>query len=260
MMAKRSDSSFKDYFSDRADGYAEFRPMYPPELVDYLAGLVSRHSLAWDCGCGSGQLSVPLTRRFDRVIATDASAAQLSRAAPHPKVEYRQARAEESGLPDASIDLAVSAQAAHWFDLPAYYAEVRRTARRDGDGRSECIVALICYGIHTIDEGVDPVVRHFYSNVLAEHWGPERRHVEQGYRSLSFPFDELQSPPMEIRLSWSLADMIGYVGTWSAARSLVKQEGRAPFETFCDRLAGVWGPAERVRTIRWPLSLRVGRV
>src|SRR5207249_7256547 len=119
---------FQDHFSDKAAGYAAYRPVYPPALVDALAALAPGRGLAWDAGCGSGQLSLLLAQRFDRVIATDASADQIAHATAHPKVEYRCAPAEASGLADGIADLAVAAQAAHWFDLPDYYAEVRRVA------------------------------------------------------------------------------------------------------------------------------------
>jgi SAM-dependent methyltransferase len=125
-------SGFKDHFSARAAAYAAYRPRYPTPLVGFLAGVAPSTDVAWDCGCGSGQLSVDLTRRFTRVVATDASAQQLAQAVPHPRVEYRHAAAEGSGLLDGSIDVAVAAQAAHWFDLAAYYGEGRRVVEPGG--------------------------------------------------------------------------------------------------------------------------------
>ena len=58
-----AEQPFKDHFSDRASGYASHRPVYPPELVDYLAAHCGDvHPLtAWDAGCGSGQLSRDIT-------------------------------------------------------------------------------------------------------------------------------------------------------------------------------------------------------
>ena len=58
----------------------------------------------------------------------------------HPRVEYRVAPAERSGLPDAAVDLVTLALAAHWFDLPRFYAEVRRV------GRPRTAIALISSG------------------------------------------------------------------------------------------------------------------
>jgi len=244
----------KDHFSDRAAEYAAHRPTYPFALVDFLAEMSPRRDLAWDCGCGSGQLSVPLADRFERVIATDASAEQLARAARHPRVDYRCAPAEASGLPDGVADLAVAAQAAHWFDLAAYYAEVRRV------GRPGAIVALVTYGNPTVDRDFDSVIGRFYAGVLGPYWAPGRRHVEDGYRSLPFPFVEIAAASLEIRVQWTLADVVGYVETWSAVRALERAQGRAPLETFHRALARVWGTDTAVRSVGWPLSLRVGRL
>ncbi|OLC73141.1 MAG: SAM-dependent methyltransferase [Gemmatimonadetes bacterium 13_1_40CM_4_69_8] len=249
-----SSRRFKDHFSDVAAAYAAHRPSYPAGLVDFLARLAPAKRLAWDSGCGSGQLSVLLAGPFARVVATDASPEQIAQAAVHPKVEYRCTRAEASGLPERVADLATAAQAVHWFDLPAYYAEVRRVARPDG------IVAVISYGVVTADADLDGVIQPFYRNVLGSYWPPERRHVDDGYRSLPFPFEELAAPAFEIRLDWRLDDLIGYVATWSAVWALEQAEGQGPLGRFRRDLEAAWGPATVVRTVRWPLALRVGRV
>jgi SAM-dependent methyltransferase len=244
-----------DHFSRVADDYAAFRPAYPAALVDLLADLAPAHDLAWDAGCGSGQLSVGLAHRFTRVIATDASAEQLARAAPHPRVDYRRAGAEASGIPPGTVDLAVAAQAAHWFDLPAYYGEVRRVSRPGA------ILALVSYGLIRIAPEIDPLIGAFYES-LGSHWPPERRHVESGYRSLSFPFAELPTPPLEMREAWTLAHVLGYVGTWSALREVerVQEGGGALLEDFSRALGRVWGVPGTRQQVRWDLALRVGRV
>ena len=245
---------FQDYFSASAAGYALHRPNYPSELIEFLAGVCPRTESAWDCGCGSGQLSVLLAELFQRVIATDPSAAQLSNAKQHPRVEYRLGSAEASGLSDRSVDLAVAAQAAHWFNLPAYYTEVRRVTKPGG------IVALITYGNVLMDLSALGVLHNFYKNVAGPYWPPERKNVEDGYRSFPFPFEELQAPHLEIRREWDLAAIIGYVETWSATTALRQAKGEAPVEQFRCDLAEVWGSKETVRVIRWPLSIRLGRI
>lgn len=247
---------FKDHFSAVAAAYAAHRPTYPTALVDFLAeSAPPRRELAWDAGCGSGQLSVLLADRFARVIATDASPEQIAQATPHRKVQYAVAPAEASGLPPRAADLAVAAQAAHWFDLASYYAEVRRV------GRSGAVVALVSYGLVRVDHAeIDLLLQRFYSEVLGAYWPPERRHVEDGYRSLPFPFDEIAAPHLEIHASWALAQVVGYVETWSAVWALERTKGPTPLAAFRRALAGVWGPAGTVRAVRWPLALRVGRL
>src|SRR5689334_24821176 len=115
--------AFHDHFSSVANRYADFRPHYPAALFDYLATLVPQNSTVWDCACGNGQASHDLATRFAKVIATDASKEQIASAKPNPKVEFRVALAEQSGLPDHSAELITIAQAIHWFDFDKFYAE-----------------------------------------------------------------------------------------------------------------------------------------
>jgi SAM-dependent methyltransferase len=246
--------SFKDHFSTRSADYAAYRPTYPRTLVDYLAGLCQATRCALDVGCGTGQLSLLLVNHFTRVIATDASARQIEQAEAHERVEYRVAPAERSGLLDHSVDLITAAQAAHWFDLPAFYAEARRI------GKPGAILALITYGVLQADPDIDPTVQHFYKDVVGPYWPPERRHVEEGYRAFDFPFDELHAPPLAIEVHWRASDLIGYADTWSAVRGAEKALGREPIERFQSDLLRAWGDPEQRRTIRFPLSLRVGRL
>lgn len=246
--------AFKDHFSSVADEYSSFRPTYPAELVDFLAGIAPRRDLVWEVGCGSGQLTTRLASRFDRVVATDASEMQIANAPRLPNVEYRCAFAEQSPVDSHTADLCVAAQAAHWFDLEAYYAEVRRV------GGADSILALVTYGLLQVDDRVDALVRRFYSNVLTSYWPPERKYVEDGYRSLSFPFDELQAPAFEMRTEWTLMEVAGYVSTWSGVRALVEDEGTDAIDAFLMDLSDVWDSQEEKRSVRWPISLRIGRV
>lgn len=253
-MSQEGGSGFQDHFSQIAAGYAAHRPSYPTAVADLLAGLAPRHDLAWDSGCGSGQLSVLLAGRFARVIATDASAEQIAQGQLHPRVEYRCAPAEASGLPDAVVDLAVAAQAAHWFDLPAYYAEVRRVAR------PAAIVALLTYGMIRLGADLDPLIERFYHEVLGNYWPAGRRYVEDGYRSLPFPYEAIPVPALEMREYWALAAVLGYLDTWSATWALERAEGRGPIEAFRRDLARMWGPAGSVRSVHWDLTVRAGRL
>lgn len=247
-------ADFKDHFSDVASAYAAHRPTYPPRVVDYLAEQVAHPDVAWDAGCGSGQLSTLLAARFARVIATDPSAAQIGKARPHPGVEYRQSSAEASGLEDGSVDLAVAAQAAHWFDLPRYYAEVRRVVRPGG------MVALLAYGVVHVDRDIATIVDRFYWQTLAGFWPQERRIVEDGYRSLPFPFHELETPPFAMTATWSLRELLGYVQTWSAVQEMERTRGGEAYAGFARALGNAWGDPDQRREVRWDLAVRLGRV
>ncbi|HEX5010857.1 MAG TPA: class I SAM-dependent methyltransferase [Planctomycetota bacterium] len=246
-------TTFRDHFSQTSAAYAEFRPGYPATLFDWLASLAPARRLAWDAATGNGQAALPLAARFERVVATDASAEQLREATPHAHIEYRVARAEDGGLPDASVDLLTVAQSAHWFELPAFHAQAARALAPRG------VVALWCYGLLAIEPGLDERLRAFYVEVVGPYWPPERRLVDEGYRGLSFPYDELAAPGFAMEHDLTLPALAGYLGTWSAVQAFRKERGSDPVEPCLRELEPAWGAADRPRRARWPLHLRVGR-
>ena len=243
--------SFADHYSTISARYARYRPTYPPELVDVLADRAPA-GIAWDIGCGTGQLSVPLASRFARVIATDPAQAQLAAATPHERIEYRCAPAEASGLPDTSVALAVAAQAAHWFDWPRFLAEVARVVQPGG------LVALVSYGVIVLDGEAGAIIDRFYREVVGPHWPPERRHVENGYRDLVLPWPAVEAPALAMTATWTRDELLGYIDTWSATVRMIAREGTSAVEALHHELAAVW-PDGEARTIRWPLTLKLAR-
>ncbi len=244
----------KDHFSGHAACYQQFRPNYPAPLFEYLASLCTAHDLAWDCATGNGQAAVPLARYFTSIIATDFSAQQIEQAERRATVRYLVAPADQVPLADTSADLVTVAQALHWFDLTSFYREVRRVAKPGG------FLAVWCYEMHHITPEIDGIVRRLYSDIVGPYWPPERKIVEEGYRTLPFPFDELAPPQFEMVHSWNLDHVLGYFGSWSSTQRYRKQVGEDPLALIADELKAVWGDPERVRDVVWPLNLRVGRV
>jgi SAM-dependent methyltransferase len=270
-------TAFADHFSALAARYAQYRPHYPPALVDALAGASPAHGAAWDIGCGNGQLSVALAARFDRVIATDPARAQLDHAERHPRVdptgdsaprpaggavgvptprlpsvEYRCEPAEASSLPDAGVDLAVAAQAAHWFDWPRFVPEVGRVVRPGG------LIALVTYFNAELDGEAGALLAAFYTDIAA-HWPGGRTHVNNRYRDLTFPWPAIEAPAIDLTARWTRDELFGYVTTWSATARLVSAGGGARLERLGRELTDRW-PGNEPREIRWPLTIKLTRV
>ncbi len=241
-------ASFKDHFSGHASEYARYRPSYPDALFDHFAAESPRTALAWDCATGNGQAAVRLAERFDKVVATDASAEQIRSAIPHPEVEYRVAPAEASGLDAASVDLVTVGQALHWFDLERFFAETERVLTCGG------VLAAWSYGLCTVTESVDALVHELYEPIVGEFWPPERRIVEAGYADVDFPGSELDVPSFDMTLTWTAADMLGYLRTWSACKRYEQAHGDDPVSMISPKLVDAWGAGER--TVRWPLVVR----
>ncbi len=244
---------FEDHFSEHAQDYARYRPCYSPDLFDYLAAIAPTRRLAWDCGTGNGQAAVELARLFDRVVATDASAEQIDAAFRHERIEYRVARAEEPSLDSGSVDLVTAAVAVHWFDLHAFYAQVRRVLKPGG------VIAVWTYFEPEIDGVVERTVMRFYGQVLAGYWPEQIRYIEAGYLSLPFPFPELSPPAFYMEADWNLDQLLGFMYSWSATRKYAKEKGSNPLQVVWPNLSAAWGDAAQKRPVRWPLHLRVGR-
>ncbi len=245
-------AAFPDHFSALAAGYAQFRPGYPPDLFDWLALVAPARERAWDAATGSGQAAAALAERFLSVIATDASVSQLVRARPAPGLRYVAAASELCPLPDQLFDLVTIGQALHWFDLERFWPEVRRVLRPRG------VVAAWTYDAVEISPEVDRILAWFNRELVARCWPSERRHVETGYRDLSFPFLPLHPPAFTMEVEWTSADLLGYLSTWSAVGRYRVTLGEDPLERLRPPLAAAWGSAER-RRLRWPLTVLAGR-
>ena len=213
---------------------------------------MQRHDLAWECGAGSGQATLDLAERFGRVIATDVSSAQLAEAPPHPRVDYRVAPAEASGLETGVADLVAVAQALHWFDLPRFFAEAGRVLRPGG------VLAAWCYGPFRVDDAAAELPVAAFAAEVHPYWFPERALVDSGYRTIAFPFTELAAPAFELRAEWTGEEIAGYLGTWSATAAYTKATGRDPMPALREGLARA-GVLNRPCAVEWPLSLRASR-
>lgn len=242
----------KDNFSGHATDYARHRPSYPRELITHLVGLAPAHNLAWDCATGNGQVAGMLSEYFAAVVATDISEKQLRQAPQQPNIIYKVEQAEQSSLADGSVDLVVVAQAVHWFQFEQFYREVQRVLRPEG------IIAVIGYGLIEIKPALDEVIEKLCNGILADFWDPERRYIDEDYRTIPFPFQELHIPEFTSSYSWTLEDLLGYLNTWSAVKHYEQQQGQNPVQLVEQELRERWGPQEQV-DVRFRIISRIGK-
>ena len=242
---------WKDHFSHASDDYRRWRPGYPSELFEWLTSQSPSTALAWDCATGNGQAAVALAACFGRVVATDASAAQIGEAEACERVVYRVAPAEQAPFEDASVDLVSVAQALHWFDIDRFHAEARRVLKPGG------LIAEWGYGLAFVAPDIDAPVLQFSAITVGPYWPPERALVEAAYADIPFPFQRLDTPAFAMRARWDLERFIAYLGTWSSVSGYRRAHGNDPLPALREELAPLWGDIER--EIRWPLVLRVGK-
>lgn len=244
---------FSDPFGTVARAYAPFRPTYPEALFAWLAAESPSCALAWDCATGNGQAAATLAAHFDAVVATDASAEQIAHARPHPRVRYHVAPAEASPLGDAAADLVTVAQALHWFDRTAFFAEAGRVLRPGG------LLAVWTYALFETTPEVDRIVAHYYRDVLGPYWAWERKLVEEGYASVVFPFAPVEVPPSAMTARWTLDGLTGYLATWSARQAYREATSEDPLPAVRAALEAAWGNPAAERLVTWPLAVRACR-
>ena len=244
---------FKDHFSENAEKYGKYRPDYPAALFNFLSSITPGHDLAWDCATGSGQAALGLVNDFNKVIATDASRRQIENAIRHEKISYQVAPAHKTAIRMESIDLITVAQALHWFEFDRFYNEAKRVLKPQG------IIAVWTYNLLSITPEIDSMIKYFYMDIVGEFWPPERRFVENGYKNIPFPFHKLPSPSFRMSAKWTVHQLIGYLGTWSAVKRYKERNGIDPIARIENELIRSWNLRSDILDVSWPLSVIIGK-
>jgi SAM-dependent methyltransferase len=243
------------HFRTQAKLYAEYRPDYPAELFEFIAGAAPYHRLAWDCATGNGQAAVGLAKHFDLVVATDVSAEQIAQAKPNERIEYLVAPAERSCLADHSIDAVTITQALHWLDMPRFYDEVRRVAKPGA-----LFVATV-YSDPVLDHpALDRILENYNKVIVGPYWPPERKIVDESYQNIPFPFPEIPTPELKLERTWTLTELSGYLRSWSATVRFTMQNAVDPVIRFEAEMGQIWGDPQKLRHLYWPFTIRAGRI
>ncbi|TGL44298.1 class I SAM-dependent methyltransferase [Leptospira perdikensis] len=243
----------KDNFSSQSDQYAKYRPTYPLEFFEYLNSLLPTKQNVWDCGTGNGQVAYELSKMFSKVYATDISKSQIENAIKKENINYSVQPAEKTNFPDHTFDLITIAQAIHWFDFDQFYAEAKRTAKKNS------FIAAIGYGRIQIAPAMDTMIDDFYQNVIGIYWDKERKYIDENYKTIPFPFEEIQTPSFAIQLLWTEEHLIGYLNTWSAVKHYITANGHNPVDELRNKMKPFWEKQKEIN-VQFELLLRIGKI
>jgi len=178
---------------------------------------------------------------------------QIKYALQTDRIQYSKQGASKTNYPDQFFQFVSVAQAIHWFDFDDFYKEVRRITTPDA-------VLLVCgYEKIQVNEEVDALIDTLYSGILSEYWDPERHYIEAQYRTIPFPFTEIETPSFTWRAQWSLKQLLGYLRTWSALKKYIHIHHEDPLEKMQASFEAIWGE-DKTKPIQFPIILRVGSV
>lgn len=243
--------SMKDRFSSVAQQYAQYRPQYPQSLYNFLLQHVQHTTKALDVGTGNGQVAAVLADHFSQVYATDISSKQLSYATNKPNIIYQCEPAEQTSFANHTFDLVVCAQAIHWFNVQRFFAEVHRILQPDG------LVAIWGYGLITTAGELNIIISTFYHQ-LKDYWDKERRHIDEAYANIPFPFAAIECPPFTIDVQWTRQQLIGYLSTWSAVKAYIEKHAEDPVQAIATAIYAIWND-ESARQFSFPVFMKAGR-
>lgn len=246
--------SAKDLFSAHSDIYAKYRPLYPKDLYDFIFRHLPSKEKALDCGTGNGQAASVLSEHFKLVHAIDISQNQIVNATQRGNLHYHVCKAEETPFDDNTFDLITSATAVHWFQFDKFFKEMKRI------GRNNAIFACWAYKVLRTDHTLlDKIIDKFYGETIHSYWDSERRHVDEEYKTIAFPFEEITNPGFATCVSWDMEILEGYVNTWSAVQHYIKKNNINPVNALMKEIRAAVGDDIQL-SITLPIFMRIGTI
>ncbi|KAL9584574.1 MAG: hypothetical protein Q9212_002037 [Teloschistes hypoglaucus] len=222
--------------------YAAFRPIYSDlfyqTVLEYHHG---SQSLCVDLGTGHGLIARALASSFSEVKGIDPSAGMIQQARwstskeQYPNIEFHHASAESIPfLHDASTDLVIAGQAAHWFDYPKLFPELKRILRAKGT------IAFVGYSDPVFiqcPKATEVLKQHAYGDSLGCYWSQPGRQIVQGkLRDIEPPMSDwgdirrdeyepdVEGPrrgpgTMLLDKTMKIKECMSYIRTWSAVHA-----------------------------------------
>ena len=228
----------------QAKMYRDFRPVYPEELVQYVASLVpdANRKVYVDVACGSGQLTSKIAPFFESVVGLDQSFEQLGQAKDE-KVEWKPGSAFDLPFPTSSVDLVTVAQGLHWLvPYEKFFDQVDRVLKTGG------VFSAVAYAFpKVLNPESNRVVRRFYEDLLGGlkspgepgcWWETNRPTIDGFYADVPFPQNH-QTRHFKQYVSLTVEHYTNYLRTLSAYRTLmrVNQPETDPIDEIKERLA-----------------------
>jgi SAM-dependent methyltransferase len=232
-----------------AQMYARHRPRYPQQLIDDLRrrtiGDHGERLIDW--GCGTGELTLPLSSYFDRVVAVDVNSDVVALGQDKARqdgvenIEWHVDRSENIEIAAESCDLITSASAFHWMDRELLSERAFHGLKSGG------ALALTGGAGATIWSGTvewHKVAVECLRKYLGEQRPPEakrtgaaRKWHDDFLATVGFRVEEFKYPT---EFSWSVDEVAGYMYTITGGLPWSLGNKRADFEReFSETLASL---------------------
>ncbi|MBI3977702.1 MAG: methyltransferase domain-containing protein [Chloroflexi bacterium] len=242
-----------DLFADTASYYARYRVPYPEQLIAIIADAFHLDGTGrlLDVGCGTGQLSLPLSARFQKVVGIDVSpemtaeARRQGMAAGIENVCWRVLPAEQITLELGSFRLVTFGASFHWMDR-ATVLERCHLVLEPGGGIVVAAIPSFWNGANDWEQAVVAVVQRWLGKERRAGSGvfvsPTERHEETLARS---GFSDVERNEIRFRHTWDIPSIAGHLYSTSYCKRAWLSERLQDFEEDLRKTLVALDPAGR---------------
>ncbi|KAK4549158.1 hypothetical protein LTR36_007616 [Oleoguttula mirabilis] len=205
------DPTFRVFTAEQAAAYASGRAgSYPDALYQSIMNFHhGKRELCLDVGTGPGKAVWDLLNYFDRCIGCDAGAEMIEQAKKDAarlgvtdRAAFVLAPAEscadtlaQPNFPPASADVITVAMAAHWFDLPAFYASAAQALRPGGTLAMWTASSYYCHPAVPNHEAIQRILTELEDGHLADYMAEGNKLTRGGYEQLPLPWSSSNNEP-----------------------------------------------------------------
>ena len=186
-------------------------------------------------------------------------------------IDYQWSELPQTSFKAETFDTVIIEQG-HEFGIVSAITEAKRLLRKNGT-----IVLLGYLPLKAVarrkptkdgatTELINETLEHGFEQALRPFITPDERHLLDGYRHVSFPFDEIFlddknfRPRMFMRAAWDLFTLHQFIETWPVVRRLAASGSISNIDVwnFINTLKNTWGSPRTRRILNWPIAIRVG--
>ena len=228
------ESTFRSYGKDESKRYAQLRLAYHPSVYE---SIVAQHTAnggkldsLLDVGCGPGLATRDLAAYFNHATGIDPGESMIEvaqsmdmKTSTSEPVAFKLTSAEEmAGIEDNSVDVITAANAAHWFDMPAFWKRAAQVLRPGGSVALWTSGEMVAHSDTPSYVKINEAFKKWQKDYLEAHYGTGNFLVRDQYRGLVMPWNATpQIEPFDrtslFRKEWALDEPFhnGQDGTFS---------------------------------------------
>lgn len=110
-----------------------------------------------------------------------------------------------------------------------------------------------------INSEIDPLIDQLYAKAFDSYFTEARTYLDNHYKTLPFPFEEISSPSFENTFHWSMDELEGYFNSWSAIQKIKTEQNYNPATDTVRKVKKLISTEDQFE-VTFPVFMRLGRI